>query len=487
MTKLFIPRSPFRLPPSFLSIPVGPPQKTCQKAPPKTNPSSTKRFLLSKNRQNTVQNPNRVPLSGLPSSAKQVPGFHCQTSRTVPPNYSHSTVVIQISLFFITAFGSQLSAFPPSPCQAQQTPALWDEKLPVPKSAELLPLEDVEFHVIKHRVPEQDGYNWLHGVALAWHNNLLITSFGHNAGKENTASEVANGRISTDNGSTWGPVFQIDDGEEENLAVSHGVFLSHEEKLWAFQGAFYNKMEQTHTRAYLFNEKTKQWQKLGVVIEDGFWPMQEPLLMNDGNYIMAGIVAKKPDIPGNPAAVAISHGTDFTKWELVVIPRPDDLRMWGESTVIVDGSHITNIARYHSKPLALVSESNDYGRIWTPVAESNLPMTTSKPYAGTLSTGQRYLVCTTTADSGKARSPLTIAVTRPGEKQFSRIYKIRDAVHHGPGESHPQSRLSYPYAIEHNEKLYVGYSNSADRGSNKNSAELAIIPNSSLNGDKDKP
>jgi len=33
--------------------------------------------------------------------------------------------------------------------------------------------------------------------------------------------------------------------------------------------------------------------------------MQEPLPMNDGNYIMAGIVAKNYESPGNPAAVAI--------------------------------------------------------------------------------------------------------------------------------------------------------------------------------------
>jgi hypothetical protein len=103
-------------------------------------------------------------------------------------------------------------------------------------------------------------------------------------------------------------------------------------------------------------------------------------------------------------------------------------------------------------------------------------MAGSKPYAGVLSTGQRYLVCTTTADSGNRRSPLTIAVSRPGEAVFSGIYRIRDAVHDGPGESGPECRLSYPYAVEQNGKLYVIYSNCGGRGGNRNSAELAIIP-----------
>jgi hypothetical protein len=52
---------------------------------------------------------------------------------------------------------------------------------------------------------------------------------------------------------------------------------------------------------------------------------------------------------------------------------------------------------------------------------SNLPMTTSNPIAGILSTGQGYLVCTTTADSGKRRSPLTITVSRLGVGVLSEV------------------------------------------------------------------
>ena len=121
---------------------------------------------------------------------------------------------------------------------------------------------------------------------------------------------------------------------------------------------------------------------------------------------------------GDPAIVAISHGEDFTKWDVASIPQVKDL------------------------------------------------MATSKPIAGTLtlSTGQRFLVCTTTADSGKRRSPLTIAVSRPGETLFSQVFVIRHAEFPGgPGESNKGAALSYPYAVEHDGKLYVGYSNSGDK------------------------
>lgn len=155
--------------------------------------------------------------------------------------------------------------------------------------------------------------------------------------------------------------------------------------------------------------------------------------------------------------------------------------MWGESSIIVDGAQITNIARYGGAPLALAAMSKDYGRTWTSSAESNLPMATSKPCSGVLSTGQRYLICSTTADGGGRRSPLTIAVGKQGENTFFKVFVIRHAVFpEGPGESHRNAALSYPYATEYQGKLYVCYSNNGERNANHNSAELAVIPLSSL-------
>ncbi len=353
---------------------------------------------------------------------------------------------------------------------------LWDAEQPVPTSAACPLLEGVEFVVVKPHVPEVDGYDWLHGVAICWHKDKLYASFGHNEGKENTATEIANGCRSDDGGKTWGPLFAIDDGDTANPAVSHGVLLSHAGELWAFQGAFHDVRQKVHTRAYLLDEASGRWEAQGVVAEDGFWPMQEPLKMDDGNWIMAGIsVGGGYGGPDNPAAVAISHGDDFTRWDVVIVPKPANLTMWGESTVFVNGAKVLNISRW-GRPIALAASSEDYGRTWTEIRQSNLPMAGSKPYTGVLSTGQRYLVCTTTADSGNRRSPLTIAVSRPGAEVFSRVYRIRDAVHDGPGESGPECRLSYPYSVERDGKLYVVYSNCGGRGGNRNSAELAIIP-----------
>ena len=104
-------------------------------------------------------------------------------------------------------------------------------------------------------------------------------------------------------------------------------------------------------------------------------------------------------------------------------------------------------------------------------------MNTSKVYGGTLSNGQRYLIGTTHRGAGGRRDPLTIAVTRPGEKTFCRIWRIRDGIRLGSGEKQ-NHYLAYPYAIEHDGNLYVGYSTGL--GGNRNNAELAVFPISSL-------
>ena len=93
-------------------------------------------------------------------------------------------------------------------------------------------------------------------------------------------------------------------------------------------------------------------------------------------------------------------------------------------------------------------------------------------YAGILSTGQRYLVCTTTADTGGRRSPLTIAVSKPGESVFSNVFVIRPSIFpEGPGVSDVRADFSYPYAVEHEGKLYIGYTHKSHAAN-----ELAVLP-----------
>ena len=408
-----------------------------------------------------------------PADKPQVAQFNVRIKKTHMPNTSQSlALAFAILIWPISSRADDSTSFP-----------LWKPGVPLLAAEGLPELGDVEFHVIKKWDKKSDGYTFLHGNGLTHHRGKLYASFGHNKGSENTVTEEAQYRVSKDEGKTWGPLEVLDVGEEADLAVSHGVFLSHEGTLWAFHGSYHGKMTRVHTRAYRLDEKTGKWKKRGVVVGDGFWPMNQPMRMSDGNWIMPGFVAGAYSSKGVfPAAVAISHGNDFTKWDLVTIPVAKTVkRMWGESAIFVDGKTIYNIARYGGGAVALVAKSKDYGRRWSPSSPSNLPMTTSKPAAGILSTGQRYLVCTTAKGIGGKRTPLTIALSKPNENCFSKVFVIRRSrQNEKPGESADSLSLSYPIALEHNGKLYVGYSNNGGRRGNLNSAELAVIPIESL-------
>lgn len=347
----------------------------------------------------------------------------------------------------------------------------------IPNSKDIPSLQGVEFRVIKKYEPQVDGYHWLHGAAIVHFKGQWVTSFGHNRGSENTGTELAQSMFSKDGGNTWGKMVLID-STAEDIGISHGVFLSHRDTLWAFQGAFYKNRQLVHMRTYYYDEAQNTWiPKKGIAAECGFWPLQEPQQMDNGDWIMAGA-----SIGGNnPPAVAICRNSDFSKWEVVRIP--SQIRGWGESGVIVDGSRILLISRA-PEPFARVSVSEDYGQTWSQLRVSNLPMASSKPYTGILSTGVRYLIGTMTADAKHARHPLTIAVSRKGENTFSKIYAIRHAVYDGPGESHPNAALCYPYAVEYKGSLWVVYSNGGDRRGNRNSMELAIIPIKELEASK---
>jgi len=361
---------------------------------------------------------------------------------------------------------------------------LWDPATPVPAAAEIPAIKGVRFEVVKKREPKKDGYSWLHGAAVAWHKGLLFACWGHNKGSENTPTEVNQGRRSTDGGRSWGPVRMIAPNTKTD-GRSHGVFLSHKGRLWLFLGRFGNdekrrKYARLNTEAFVLSAGGDKWESRGIVAEK-FWPCDEPAKMASGSLIMGGMIMPAAGSWARPG-VAVSRPGDLTRWDTIPIPTPKAMQgIWGETTVIVEADRIVAVSRGSGRyKNALVSVSRDFGRTWPPVRQSNLPMTTSKPYAGRLSTGQRYLICTTNRDHGGRRAPLTIAVSRPGGKLFCRMFRIRNAACDGPGESTPKARLSYPYAVEHDGKLYVIYSNDGGRGGNRNSAEMAIIPVKSL-------
>ncbi len=354
---------------------------------------------------------------------------------------------------------------------------LWDSLIPVPSASEVVSLQGVRFSVIKRRETSVDGFSWLHGVTLTPHQGKLIATWGANREAENTATEVVQSSCSEDDGYTWSSPITILEGPP-GLAASHGVTWVHEDVVRGLFPRFEKIREHVRVEALTRDCREGKWETHGIVIQEGFWPMGAPIRLGNGNTLVSGIQVKG-DIESsqNPPAVAISQGRDLSHWRVVVIPKSEDLSVWGESAVIADGSELLLISRgWSASPWAYVSHSQDFGETWSPLRQSNLPMSPSKPFAGTLQSGVRYLIANTYAGCEGRRWPLTIALMEPDKRVFSRIYSIRSDICPGPGESTKGLALAYPYAVEHKGSLYVVYSNDGGRGANLNSAELAVIP-----------
>jgi len=350
---------------------------------------------------------------------------------------------------------------------------VWDATVPFPPFDEMPDLAVVTQVAVERAQP--DGFHYLHESTVAWHKGLLHLGWAnHRILEMNEVEEQLRGRTSTDGGLTWSPatdwaVPSVGGSESYN----HPVMLSHEGTLWGF----FTRWESKQPRAEIFtlDEKSGKWTPKQAHIP-GFIPFCPPRKLRDGNWIIGG------ELGWCESAVALSHGDDFTKWDVVQLPRPADIQLLFPETALVDrGDELLALCRPKGARTAPASVSRDGGRTWKPLRLSNLPLAESKPLAGTLSTGQHYLIFNN-LDAG-GRSLLSIAVTAPGGRTFCRVWKIRH-------QQFPKRRLlggraggslvgeptewSYPAAVEQDGKLYVSYTQG------KEDCALSIIPLTAL-------
>jgi hypothetical protein len=353
--------------------------------------------------------------------------------------------------------------------------ALWDEQAPWP-SLDKRQRPEGAVDVLVHRATEE--YQFLHENAVVWHGNTLFAAWYNSPQYEISGSALIRGRRSRDGGKTWSTVEVIAaDNEGKGLFYVPVTLFSHGGTLYAYVATMVDHDKVVNCEVYVLDEATDQWEFRGV-IADMFQPHCTPMLIEDGNYIMAGRASLSPGTIGEWPAVAISDGTNFTDPWTVIRLSEDRLRRFPEPTVWVDGKNITAISRSNpdqppqpsSNVVGRVFTSSDYGRNWRgPILHNQPDLANSKLYAGMLTSGQRYLVWTT--PSGGYRNELVIAVSRPGEKHLAAVWQLQ----HGRSEELGVGpEWSYPYAVEHDGKLYVIYT------SQKKHSVMTIIPVKSL-------
>jgi hypothetical protein len=323
---------------------------------------------------------------------------------------------------------------------------------------------------------DSDSYQFLHDPAIEFHKGELFAAWYNCPEKEIVGESLIRCRRSKDGGETWSALEVIaEDTSREGTYYVPAQLLSHGGVLHAYVGKMKGHDLITNCAVFVLDEATNRWQPRGD-IADLFLPNCQPLRMADGNWIMAGRVASRFGVKPYIPAVAISRGDDLAgRWQVVPLSKELSTAQLPETTVWVEGRELLAITRNQTDTVPFVFASHDYGRTWSAVKDHAFTASTSKLYAGHLSTGQRYLVFNQPKEGEKgfnSRETLVIAVSRPGESALAKTWCVQN---HSTFDRPPASH--YPCAIEHEGRLFVLYTAGL---SGRRQCELAIIPITSL-------
>ncbi|NUQ00961.1 MAG: exo-alpha-sialidase [Armatimonadetes bacterium] len=343
---------------------------------------------------------------------------------------------------------------------------IWDPAVPPPAVATIQDLPRVT-HVALHQAVAGD-YQFLHEASLAAHEGILYAAWANDPEGELSPGGTCRGRRSVDGGLHWSEVEVIAGELPGDERHNHGELYSDGQQLHAFvaryglgEGFLAGAVTELHTL------RPEGWVNRGTVAP-GIWPFTKPTPTGTGELLMLGVNQHTYPV------AALSQG-DLTRWEVVPIPAPEGL-IFVEPGLLVYDDELVALLRYEPtdaarrearSKVALASVSRDGGRSWSLAQESNLPLAMSKVYAGRLSTGQHYVV-----GNLDSRDLLYIAVSRPGERLFSRAWSIRRGRSPEPRTAGycKTPQWSYPSAIEHEDNLCVAYS------VGKEDCALSIIP-----------
>ncbi|MBO5700843.1 MAG: exo-alpha-sialidase [Clostridia bacterium] len=342
---------------------------------------------------------------------------------------------------------------------------IWNKSIPFPDFSQIETIRGAKYITV--HTAREDGYHFSLGAAIIKHKGILRVSFSNSWRKENDDLTILAEKYSTDSGNTWHD--NIIAKNESGLGRSHGVYFEKDGELYVFcPVAEFDRIDRypgLKTEAYKLCGRG-EYESLGVVLPGDFWPMCEPIVLNDGKLLMAGLETDQAQ-----AAVALCGGEDITKWEMKIIPNPNQFKYWGETTVIAYPDRLIAFVRgSNGIGSILVSESRDGGNSWSGLEESDFPIANSKMYGGTLSNGLKYLAFNI-KDRGY-RDTLALAI---GKDSFEKLYLLRDGFD-APPRFRKQNMWCYPYAFEDTETrtLYIAYSK------NKEDCEMIAIPTENL-------
>lgn len=362
-------------------------------------------------------------------------------------------------------------------CVAEELPRMADgiidttdaNSLGLPKSEHVKTI-----HIFSSK---EKGDHYANGVVMVAFKNQLYCMWQSSLRDEDSDDTKVVYSTSSDDGMTWSKpkIFAV--ATDEYYCTSGG-WLVNGDTLTAFIDIWEKGLEPRGGRTcYITTTDGKHWSSPNSVTMANGEPMkgvleQDPYKLPDGRIIGAAHF-----MPGlHVCPVYTDDVTGHSGWKKAVFQSEDKGKQSRElepsQYVREDGTVVMIFRDQSSSFRKLASVSKDRGKSWSKPEQTNIPDARTKQCAGNLPDGTSYMVCCPVND--KTRWPLVLLTSRDG-KTFDKALLLRS----GDSTDLPQRRYegkyktlgySYPKAMVHNGKIYVGYS------ANKEDVDCTIIP-----------
>ena len=362
-------------------------------------------------------------------------------------------------------------------CVAEELPRMADgiidttdaNSLGLPKSEHVKTI-----HIFSSK---EKGDHYANGVVMVAFKNQLYCMWQSSLRDEDSDDTKVVYSTSSDDGMTWSKpkIFAV--ATDEYYCTSGG-WLVNGDTLTAFIDIWEKGLEPRGGRTcYITTTDGKHWSSPNSVTMANGEPMkgvleQDPYKLPDGHIIGAAHF-----MPGlHVCPVYTDDVTGHSGWKKAVFQSEDKGKQSRElepsQYVREDGTVVMIFRDQSSSFRKLASVSKDRGKSWSKPEQTNIPDARTKQCAGNLPDGTSYMVCCPVHD--KTRWPLVLLTSRDG-KTFDKALLLRS----GDSTDLPQRRYegkyktlgySYPKAMVHNGKIYVGYS------TNKEDVDCTIIP-----------
>ena len=324
---------------------------------------------------------------------------------------------------------------------------------------------------------KEKGNHYANGVVMTAFKNKLYCMWQSSLKDEDSDDTKVVYSISSDDGMTWSRPKTLAAATDKYYSTSGG-WLVNGDTLTAFIDTWEKGLEPRGGRTcYITSTDGKHWSSLNPVMMVDGNPMEGVLEQDPYKLPEGRLVGAAHFMPGlHVCPVYTDDVTGHSGWKKAVFQSEDKGKQSRElepsQYVQEDGTVVMLFRDQSSTFRKLASVSKDRGETWSKPEQTNIPDARTKQCAGNLPDGTSYMVSCPAND--KTRWPLVLLTSRDG-KTFDKALLLRS----GERTDLPPRRYegkyktlgySYPKAMIHNGKIYVGYS------TNKEDVDCTVIP-----------